>query len=293
MRSVRCAVVIACTLWLGACTTEPYKESISTFAKGVSASQSALAKLDERNNEIKRRIQIRAQLKDLRIGSCEIGRGCTFEGLTPPKSTIPNALLYMAQVTAYSNGLAELAAAKDTEAIQKAVGKIDSAARAGVKSFGSQVRQSATVLAALDLVGFVASEVIEAQRVEALRAAIIRNRYRIENAITSLGATSYQLQGIVIGVEKGYLQEQAEALKRSTDPAEQVRLTNELSLQEKSLNELATADSRVPFRALLVAHRAVVRAAKDSTYSFTDAAGLLLDFFEKAQALDAAVKKGA
>ncbi|QOZ75329.1 hypothetical protein XH83_07675 [Bradyrhizobium sp. CCBAU 53351] len=149
------------------------------------------------------------------------------------------------------------------------------------------------MLAALDLVGFVASEVIEAQRVEALRAAIIRNRYRIENAITSLGATSYQLQGIVIGVERGYLQEQAEALRRSTDPAEQARLTNELSLQEKSLNELATADSRVPFRALLLAHRAVVRAAKDPTYSFTDAAGLLLDFLEKAQALDAAVKKGA
>lgn len=293
MHSVRCAVVVACTLWLGACTTEPYKESISTFAKGVSASQSALAKLDGRNNEIKRRIQIRAQLKNLRIGPCEIGRGCTFEGFTPPKSTIPNALLYMAQLTAYSNGLAELAAAKDTEAIQKAVGKIDSAARAGVKSFGSQVRQSATVLAALDLAGFVANEVIEAQRVEALRAAIIRNRYRIENAITSLGAASYQLQGIVIGVERGYLQEQAEALKRSTDPAEQVRLTNELSLQEKSLNELATADSRVAFRSLLVAHRAVVRAAKDPTYSFNDAAGLLLDFFEKAQALDAAVKKGA
>src|ERR1700744_5055546 len=74
MRSVRRAVVVACTLVLGACTTEPYKDSISTFAKGISASQSALVKLDQRNNEIKRQQQLRAQ-PNLKLGPCDVGSG--------------------------------------------------------------------------------------------------------------------------------------------------------------------------------------------------------------------------
>jgi len=87
------------------------------------------------------------------------------------------------QLVAYSNGLAELAAAKDTEAIQKAVGKINSAARSSIKSFGSHIQQSATILAGLDVIGFVANEIIDAQRITALQDVIIRNRFRIENAI--------------------------------------------------------------------------------------------------------------
>jgi hypothetical protein len=193
---------------------------------------------------------------------------------------------------AYANGLAELAAAKDTEAIQKAVGKIDAAAQSSIKSFGSQLRQSATILAGLDLIGLVANEMIDAQRVEALRTAIIRNRYRIENAIVSLGKTSFELQRIVVSVERAYLEEQIIAVRRSTDPAEQIRLTNDISAQQADLDELAMADSRIAFRALLKAHRAVVIAARSPEHSFTDAAGLLLDFLEKASALDAAVKKG-
>lgn len=293
MRSVRRTVAVVCMLALGGCTTEPYKESIGTFAKGVAASQSSLAKLDGRNTDIARRIQIRTQAKNLRVGPCIAGQGCEFVGLTPPKSSIPNALLYMAQLVAYSNGLAELAAAKDTDAIQKAVGKINSAAKSGIKSFGSQVRQSATIVASLDLVGLVATEIIEDQRVEALRKAIISNQRRVENAIVSLSDTSFQLQNIVIGIERSYLAEQVSALQQSTDTAEQVRLANEISSMQENLNDLAKTDARVPFRALLKAHRAVVRAARDPNYSFTDAAGLVLDFLEKAQVLDAAIKKGA
>lgn len=293
MRSVRRTVAVVCVLVLGGCTTEPYKESIGTFAKGVAASQSALSKLDGRNTEIARRIQIRTQAKNLRVGPCVAGQGCEFVGLPPLKSSIPNALLYMAQLVAYSNGLAELAAAKDTEAIQKAVGKINSAAKSGIKSFGSQVRQSATIVASLDLVGLVANQIIEDQRVDALRKAIIRNQRRIETAIVSLGDTSFRLQNIVIGVERSYLAEQVSALQQSTDTAEQVRLANEISLMQENLDDLAKTDARVPFGALLKAHRAVARAARDPNYSFTDAAGLVLDFLEKAQALDASVKKGA
>jgi hypothetical protein len=291
MRWVRCVIAAVCTMGLGACTTEPYKESIGTFAKGVASSQSALIKLDERNTEIKRRIQIRAQLPNLKVGDCVPGQGCNFSGLASPKSSIPTSLLYMAQLVAYTNGLAELAAAKDTEAIKKAVDKIDSAARSSIKSFGTQVGQSATILAGLDLVGAIADEIVDAQRVAALKDAIVRNRYRIENAINSLAATSYQLQVIVIRVERSYLAEQITALQASKDPAEQVRLTSDLSREQESLNDLAKIDARVPFKALLKAHQAVVRAARNSNISFADAAGTLLDFLAKAQALDAAVKK--
>jgi hypothetical protein len=132
MRSVCCAVVAACTLALGAYTTELYKDSLSTFAKGMVASQSALVQLDGRNNEIKRQQQLRAQ-KGLKIGNCQVGVGCDFSGLTPPKSTILATLLYMAQLVAYSNGLAELVAAKDTAAIEQAAGKIYSAAQSSIK----------------------------------------------------------------------------------------------------------------------------------------------------------------
>jgi hypothetical protein len=292
MAFVRCAIFFSCLILLGACTTEPYKESIGALAKGIAASQSALVKLDERNNEIRRSQQIRSQ-KNLSVGTCRVGQSCDFSGLPPLKSSIPTSLLYMAQLVAYSNGLAELAAAKDIEAIEKAVGKINSAAQASVKSFGSQVRQSATILAGLDLVGAVANEIIEVQRIAALRKAIIGNRTRIANAITSLGATSYQLQVIVVDVERSFLVEQVEAFKKSTDAAEQVRLSSEISQQQASLSELAKADSRIAFRALLKAHQAVVRAARDPQFSVTDAAGALLDFVAKAQALDAAIKKGS
>jgi hypothetical protein len=293
MRSVRRAVVVACTLVLGACTTEPYKDSIGTFAKGISASQSALVKLDQRNNEIKRGQQLRAQT-NLKLGPCNVGSGgCEFAGLTPPKSTIPTALLYMAQLVAYSNGLADLVAAKDTAAIEQASGKINAAAQSSIKSFGTQVGQSATILAALDLVNTVANDIIDTQRVAALRTAVLNNRSRIESAINSLANTSYQLQVEVVGIEKVYLNQQAADFNSSTDPGARQRLAEEISSEQESLAELAKTDARVPFRALLKAHKAVVRALQGPNYSFTDAASTLQDFLAKAQALDAAVKKGS
>jgi anti-sigma28 factor (negative regulator of flagellin synthesis) len=292
MLSVRSTAAVVCALFLSACTTEPYQESISTFAKGVVASQSALNRLDDRQTEIRRRIQIRSQITKLQVGDCKIGFGCEFKNLAPPKSSVPTALLYMAQLVAYADGLVELAAAKDTAALQKAVDRIDSAARASIKSFAPQVRNSATIIASLDLIGLAANEFINEQRVEALRQAIVRNQYRVERAIAELSSTSYQLQSQVLLAEHAYLQEQTAAFNASKDPAEQARLSNEISAQQNSLNELAKADARVPFKALLKAHRAVVKAAKNPNYSLADAAGLLLDFLEKAQALDAAVKKG-
>lgn len=291
MRSVHCAVVAAC-IGLGACTTEPYKDSISTFAKGIAASQSALVKLDAQNNEVKRQQQLRAQ-QNLKIGSCQVGVGCVFSGLPPLKSTIPNALLYMAQLVAYSNGLAELAAAKDTAAIETAAGKINTAAQSSIKSFGTQVRQSATILAGLDLVGTIANEIIDAQRIAALRTAVLKNHYRIESAINSLANTTYQLQVAVVDIEKGYLNQQVSDFNNSTDSAARQRLSEEISSKQESLSDLAKTDARVPFHALLKAHKAVVRALQGPNYSFTDAASVLQDFLAKAQTLDAAVKKGA
>ena len=277
---------------IGACTTEPYKDSIGTFAKGISASQSALVKLDQRNNEIKREQQLRAQT-NLKLGPCNVGSGgCEFTGLTPPKSTIPTALSYMAQLVAYSNGLADLVAAKDTAAIEQASGKINAAAQSSIKSFGTQVGQSATILAALDLVNTIANDIIDAQRVAALRAAVLNNRSRIESAINSLANTSYQLQVEVVGIEKVYLNQQAADFNSSTDPGVRQRLSEEISSEQESCGAGQNGRQGAISRTLEGAQGCRPRAARPELFIHRcgeHPAG----FSSKAQALDAAVKKGS
>ena len=144
----------------------------------------------------------------------------------------------------------------------------------------------------MDLAAAIGDQIIEGQRVSALRDVILKNNRKIQRAMVLLQDNAFDLQNIVVKIEEAYLAQQTDALNRSTDEAERFRLTQSVSEQQANLDRLAKVDARVPFRALLVAHKAVARAAQDQNYSFSEAANLLLDFYQKSNALNLAVQKG-
>jgi hypothetical protein len=199
----------------------------------------------------------------------------------------------MAQLVAYSNGLAELVAAKDTDAIRSSVGKINAAAQGSIKALGNRVSDAAVILASSDIFTLVADQYVEQQRLQALRNVIVRNEYRLDNAISKVQQQAMRLQEAVFLLERSHLQKEIDSLNRSASSLERYQLSDAIARQQIELNALAKADAGAPFFALRKAHRAVARALKNPNYSFVEASNLVLDFYEKSRALNDAIRSSS
>jgi hypothetical protein len=283
---------IAVLFVLTGCTTEPYKKSLASFAEGMTSAQAALVELDRRNVEVLQRSRIAGSAR-VRLAPCNFNAPCPIEGLSEEKPIVPEALLAMAKVVTYVNGLAELSAAKDTAAISEAATKINKAATASIKSFGSSVRDGAVYIASFDLVSAVADEFIAYQRYEELKRVMNRNRGLIESTMDRLAVSAESLRKTVFLAERAYRDLQADALDKSTDSAERARLRDLVLRQTNDLTKLSTTSAAKPFYAMKTSHRTILKAINNPQAKPEDIANGILDFVEKAKALDAAMKKSA
>ena len=289
MRSAYFAALAAFAL--SSCTTGPYQESISAFAKGVATSQSALLKLDQLDREFARQDQLVSSKEMLALSECEAGKGCAIAKLPAPKSDVESPLLYMAKLVTYSNDLVTLAAAKDTDAITKASSQIDATATAAVKSFQDKIAQPAIIQGSLSLAGEVANLIIDDLRVQKLRDAILKHRSAIEGVIDDIGAKAHDLQNEVVGRASGLLASDIKLLNGDTALLDRTMLSHRIVRRIDALDQLAKTDARAPFLALKKTYQKMVHVLQTNG-SFDDVASALQDFLTKAQVLDAAVQTG-
>lgn len=298
------AGVVACAGILSACSTGPYQKQITELDAGLKQAQQGFSALEDQQVSaaaIRLARDAALQGKHLVRWPCQLTKNpkvdpnnCTLRlGKTDSlkiKTDAPHGAELMKAFVQYGDGLSTLAAAKDISDLNTGITKANSSFGGIVKTLGGTASYVPYVGPALELAAFGFNQYLEAQRVKALRAVIISADGVVDQAVYELASEADKLQAEAFTDLNTYQRDLAvEVSVANTNWSGTTELLASESIQgQAALKKLAEIDAGSTFRQLGDAHKKLVQAAEQPTFSLKDAESAILTFVQKADALYAA-----
>jgi hypothetical protein len=295
-RAVRSLFLVLCLCAVvSGCSTTPYQDGTGDLDKGLAATQSSLTAMDSRDQAARAILDYQSVSK-MTLSSCGVRPKNTklncvllIDGKPATESSaFPNTLLLAGALADYGKALDDLATAKDLSDVNSKIADINKSAEAVAKGVG--IALPGYVAPAADLAAYLFGQYEEYKRSQLIRGILLAYGGTFDSAIGILEQQAVTLQLRIVGNEKQIVRTEIEKLDLSVHEAERLRLISDIMTRQAQLQAFANQDASKPFTALKIANSKLVDIARNPQISFSDVVTAISDFYQKAKALDDALK---
>lgn len=296
------ASAIVCAGILSACSTGPYQKQISDLDSGLKTAEQSFSSLEEQQVSAAAAKSVRdaaLQGKYLNRWPCQLTKSpkvdpknCTLKlgesASLKIKTDAPKGAALMKAFVEYGDGLSTLATAKDISDLNSGIAKANSSLSSILKTVGGTAATAVPYVGpALDLAAFFFNQYLEAERVRALRTVIISADGVVDLAVDELAKEADVLQAETFTDLNTYQRDLVvEVSAASPNWSGTTELLASEAIQgQAALKNLAEVDAGSMFKQLGAAHKKLVEAARQPTFSLSDAESSILVFLQKADAM--------
>lgn len=296
------AGALLCAGMLGACSAGPYRKQISDLDSGLKTAQQSFGALEDQqaNAAAAKSVRVAAlQGKNLNRWPCRLTKSpkvdpknCALKlgesTSLKTKTDAPKGAELMKAFVQYGDGLSTLAAAKDISDLNSGIAKANSSLTSILKTVGGTAATAVPYVSpALNLAAFFFNQYLEAERVRALRSVIISADGVVDLAVDELAKEADILQAETFTDLNTYQRDLVvEVSTASANWSGTTELLASDAIQgQAALKTLAEIDAGSMFKQLGAAHKKLVEAARQPTFSLNDAESAILAFLQKADAM--------